>query len=221
MTKHLLNLPVVLAAVFSLAACAVLTAVVYQPGPTKLLDEPIPAPDFTVTTHNGATLSRKDLLGEVWVCDFFLTRCKGICPMLGQCMADLAYAINQKRSLRGVRLVSFSVDPAHDTPAVMAAYRDDWRALWTHGEAPRAEALEQRWVHAAADDQDAFWKLVNEGFLLTVGANDNPDDPTTPISHSSKLVLVDRAGNIRGYYDGLVPEDMDTLLADLRRVAGE
>jgi len=221
MTKHLLNLPVVLAAVFSLAACVALAAVVYTPGPTKLLDEPIAVPDFTVTTHDGATLTRDDLLGEVWVCDFFLTRCTGVCPMLGQSMADLADAIDQKRKLRGVRLVSFSVDPEHDTPDVMAAYREKNDPTWSHGEPQRRDAIDRRWVHAAADDQDAFWQLVNEGFLLTVGANTNPEDDTTPVSHSSKLVLVDREGNIRGYYDGLVPEDMDTLFEDLRRVAGE
>ena len=224
MTKHLLNLPVVLAAVFSLAACVVIAAVVFRPGPTKLLDgTPAPAPDFTVTDQAGHTLTRDRLLGEVWVCDFFLTRCSGVCPLLGQSMSNLAAACAQTRALREVQLVSFSVDPEYDRPDVLAAYREKNKPTWSQGSDARWDAITARWRHttAAADEQDAFWAMVNQGFLLTVGPNTNPDDPTTPISHSSKLVLIDRAGNIRGYYDGLVPEEIDTLIADLRRVVAE
>ncbi|MFI4860234.1 MAG: SCO family protein [Phycisphaerales bacterium JB063] len=222
MTKHLLNLPVVLAAVFSLAACGVISAVVFMPGPTKLLPgEPIPAPDFTVTDHAGQTLTHDDLLGEVWVCDFFLTRCTGVCPLLGQSMSNLAQQLNNTRALREVQLISFSVDPEHDRPDVLAEYRDNWRPTWSRGSDARWEAIDTHWRHATAQSQQDFWHVVTDGFKLTVGPNADPDDTSTPISHSSKLVLVDRAGNIRGYYDGLIPSDMEALVADLKRVVAE
>lgn len=222
MTKHLLNLPVVLAAVFSLAACVAISALVFRPGPTKLLDgTPTPAPDFAVTDHAGQTLTRDDLLGEVWVCDFFLTRCTGVCPLLGQSMADLAQTLDDTRALRSVRLVSFSVDPEHDRPDVLADYREQWKPTWSQGSDARWDAINARWRHATADDQQQFWNLVTGGFKLTVGQSDDPEAEGTPISHSSKLVLVDRAGNIRGYYDGLNPDDMEALVADLKRVVAE
>ncbi|XAM01312.1 SCO family protein [Phycisphaeraceae bacterium D3-23] len=222
MTKHLLNLPVVLAAVFCLAACVVITAVAFQPGPTKLLDgEPIPAPDFAVTDHAGNTVTRADLLGEVWVCDFFLTRCTGVCPLLGQSMSDLAQELQTTRALRDVKLISFSVDPEHDRPDVLADYRASWKPTWSRGSDARWGAIESRWRHTTAEDQQAFWQTVTGGFKLTVGPSADPDAEGTPISHSSKLVLVDRAGNIRGYYDGLNPDDMAALVADLKRVVAE
>lgn len=226
MTKHLLNLPVLLAAALCLAASAVITAAVFFPqaqpdGPTKLLDPPLPAPAFTVTDHAGHTVTQDDMLGEVWVCDFFLTRCTGVCPMLGQAMAHLASQLDQDPALHGVRLISFSVDPEHDRPGVMAEYRAKWLPVWAGADERKRAAVDRYWRHTTADDQDAFWSLVNRGFLLTVGPNTNPDDTSTPISHSSKLVLIDRAGQIRGYYDGLIPEEMDILVDDLKRVVAE
>ncbi|MEM9416237.1 MAG: SCO family protein [Planctomycetota bacterium] len=222
MTKHLLNLPIVLAAVFCLAACAVITAVVFRPGPTLLLDgEPLPAPDFTVTDHTGESLTRADLLGEVWVCDFFLTRCTGVCPLLGQSMSDLALKLQNTRALREVQLISFSVDPEHDRPAVLADYRTGWKPTWSRGSDARWDAIDSRWRHVTAEDQQDFWHVVTGGFKLTVGPSADPEQEGTPISHSEKLVLIDRAGNIRGYYDGLNPADMEALVADLKRVVAE
>ncbi len=226
MTKHLLNLPILLAATFCLAACAVITAAVFYPdagpaGPTKLLDPPLPAPDFAVTDQDGRTITQQDMLGQVWVCDFFLTRCTGVCPMLGQAMAHLATQLDADPALQDVRLISFSVDPEHDRPDILVDYRAKWLPVWAGGNDRQREAIDRYWRHAAADDQDAFWALVNRGFLLTVGPNTNPEDTSTPIAHSSKLVLIDGEGRIRGYYDGLIPEEMDTLVDDLRRMVAE
>ena len=225
MTKHLLNLPVVLTAVFCIAACAVISAIVFGPqsaAPTKLLEAPFDSvPAFTVTDHAGKALDIDDLRGEVWVCDFFLTSCTGICPRLGQSMSDFAYTLSQTRGLGDVQLISFSVDPENDRPDVLALYRDEWQPTWSRGDDARWDTIQSRWRHTTADDQQAFWDIVINNFRLGVSNNNDPKDTSTTISHSSKLVLVDRDGNIRGYYDGLIPEEVEILVADLKRVVAE
>lgn len=229
--KHpIFNLPVLLAAGLCLAATAVIAAVVFNPPqpPTRLLPEPLGAPTFSVIDSKGNALAHDDLRGEVWVCDFFLTRCTGVCPLLGQRMAELAWELEQDPDLKGVRLISFSVDPEHDRPEKLAQYRAMYLPVWASDsdraifDARRA-VIEQRWRHvtAADPDQQAFWNKVESDFLLMVGEAD-PSNTTTPISHSDKLVLIDRQGRIRGYYAGLNPEESgEPLLADIRRLVEE
>lgn len=221
MKKALFNLPVLTAAAFSLAATAVIVAMVFfeKEGPTLLLDEPWAVPAFEVTGHGGEVITNEDMAGKVWVCDFFLTRCNGICPILGRTMADLADDLSQDPAFDGVELVSFSVDPEHDTLEKLARYRKINMGVWDRGSEVRRDEINDRWVHARAEANEPFWAIVRSGFKMQVGPVAN--NPTTPIMHGSKLVLVDQQGQIRGYYDGLTDSEMPALLADIRRLLDE
>ena len=222
MNKALFNLPVLTAAAFSLAATAVIVALVFAEKPEEpslLLDEPMVVPDFEVQSHDGETMTRESMLGTVWVCDFFLTRCNGICPILGRTMADLAIDMSKDESLDDVKLVSFSVDPEHDTVEKLNRYRKINMGVWGKGDEQRRAEINRRWVHTRASEQEPFWEMVRDGFKLYVGPSE--DDPSTPVAHSGKLVLIDKAGNIRGYYDGLTEMDLPALLADVRRLVEE
>ncbi|MCE9519645.1 MAG: SCO family protein, partial [Verrucomicrobia bacterium] len=76
-------------------------------------------PDFQFTTQDGSMLSKADLLGKVWVVDFFFTRCPGPCPVMSSRMAEIS---KELKKARDVRLVSVSIDPENDTPSVLSAY---------------------------------------------------------------------------------------------------
>jgi len=221
MHKALFNLPVLTTAAFSLAATAVIVAIVFfkpEP-PTLLVDEPWDVPAFEVVDHNGDPVTRESMLGKVWVCDFFLSRCNGICPMLGRTMADLENELSQDPALDDVMLLSFSVDPEHDTIEKLNVYRNKNMGYWSRGEEDREEAINRRWLHTRAEEQEPFWELVRDGFKLFVGPSEN--DPLTPIAHSGKLVLIDRKGEIRGYYEGTNATEIPALIADIRRVVNE
>lgn len=222
MNKALFNLPVLTAAGFSLAATVVIVTMVFadkHAGPTLLLDEPWAAPDFQVTGHDGKAYTRQDMLGKVWVCDFFLSRCNGICPILGRTMADLADDLSKDPALDDVKLISFSVDPEHDTVDQLNLYRKINMGVWDRGNEVRRTEINRRWIHTRAEEQEPFWELVRDGFKLYVGPSEG--DPTTPVAHSGRLVLIDKRGQIRGYYDGLTDAEMPALLADIRRLVAE
>lgn len=223
MNKALFNLPVLTAAAFSLAATAVIVAMVFAAdpqsptqGPTLMLDEPMEAPDFEVTTHEGEVLTKESMRGKVWVCDFFLSRCNGICPILGRTMADLAQDLSKEPDFEDVLLISFSVDPEHDTVEHLQQYRKVNMGYWDRGDDDWENEINRRWKHVRAKEQESFWQLVREGFKLYVGPSEN--DPSTPIAHSGRLVLIDQQGRICGYYNGLTGEEMPALLADIRRL---
>jgi protein SCO1/2 len=156
------------------------------------------APEFQLTERSGRTVSRQDLNGQVWIANFIFTQCAGICPAMSSNMERL-----QARLPREIRLVSFSVDPANDTPAVLTEY------------AKRYNADPERWLFLTGE-AESIQKLSVGGFKLAL-------DPTggsevEPIMHSSRFVLVDGDAHIRGYYGTEDPDALDRLIADAKKL---
>jgi len=104
-----------------------------------------------------------------------------------------------------VHLVSFSVDPEKDTPAVLRSY------------AERLQAEPGRWDFLTGA-KSAIYKLSHDGFKLAV--SDGSDAQGIPV-HSTRMVLVDRHGQIRGYYDAAEPETITKLVADTNHLLRE
>jgi len=152
-------------------------------------------PPFTLVERSGRAVSAADLAGHVWVADFVFTRCPDFCPALTARMAGLQKALAPAAD--PVRLVSFSVDPAHDTPEVLLDY------------ARRAGAGDG-WLFVTGP-REALAALLRDGFKVA-WADDGP--PASPITHSDRFVLVDRALRIRGYYHGTQPDDVARLARD-------
>jgi len=152
-------------------------------------------PSFTLVERSGRAVSAADLAGHVWVADFVFTHCPTFCPLLTERMAGLQKALAPAAD--PVRLVSFSVDPVHDTPEVLLDY------------ARRARAGDG-WLFVTGP-REALAALLRDGFKVA-WADDGP--PASPITHSDRFVLVDRALRIRGYYHGTQPDDVARLARD-------
>jgi protein SCO1/2 len=151
-------------------------------------------PSFMLTERSGSAVRTKDLEGSVWIAGFIFTRCPDVCPALTQHMAGLEKQLDGSDP---VRLVSFSVDPAHDTPDVLRGY------------AERAGASD-RWLFLTGP-RDEIASILKDGFKIAF-ADDGP--PSAPITHSDRLVLVDRTLRIRGYYHGRDSDDLTRLAQD-------
>jgi protein SCO1 len=153
-------------------------------------------PGFVLTNRDGRDVRLDQLLGRPWVADFIFTRCPGPCPKLSGKMRELG-----ARLPPGVRRVSFSVDPEHDRPTVLESY------------ARRYEAPPE-WLFLTGT-QEALYELLRTGFKVHVERNADEAAPEGPILHSTRLVLVDAEGRVRGYYDAFDPEAVDRLIRDL------
>lgn len=166
-----------------------------QAGPERLTA--LPGFEATGVSSNGKafTFDQRSLAGAPYVASFVFTRCAGPCPAISGRMAGLQEALPAE-----VRLVSFSVDPDRDTPPVLAEY------------AERFGADPDRWWFARME-KAPLYELVYAGFKLTILV-----DPKAPSgyrsTHSTKLVLVDAAGTIRGYYDSNSEREMSRLKRD-------
>jgi protein SCO1/2 len=156
------------------------------------------APEFQLTERSGRSVTRQDLTGKVWIADFIFTHCSGICPAMSSNMERLQAMLPQE-----IRLVSFSVDPSNDTPAVLTEY------------AQRYHADPERWLFLTGDP-DAMQNLSVGGFKLALDPSSGTE--AEPILHSSRFVLVDREGHIRGYYGTEDQDALNRLIADAKKL---
>jgi protein SCO1/2 len=156
-------------------------------------------PAFHLTERSGAPIASDDLRGRIWIADFVFTRCPDVCPILSTRMAGLQKSLGPDSP---IRLVSFTVDPGYDTPAVLTTYA-------------AAHGAGAGWLFVTGP-RDAIASLLREGFHVAF-ADDGP--PEGPITHSDRFVLVDGELRIRGYYHGSDPDDLARLLEDTRNLA--
>ena len=193
--------------VAALVAVAVATLVQWMRQP-----EPLPVygklPAFSLVNRDGRTIRLEDLAGAPWVADFIFTRCPASCPMMSARMARLDRNLSRDlpRDL-DVHLVSISVDPAYDTPEVLERYSKKFQAP-------------ERWLFLTGEREDVR-RLSIEGFKL--GLDMDPPPGVTgpePILHSTRFVLVDGEGQIRGYYEAFDEASTEKLRSDLLRLSG-
>lgn len=132
-------------------------------------------PDFSLKAQNGKEVTAATLKGKVWVADFFFTQCANACPMMNSNMEKLYKEFGNN----GLKFLSISVDPEHDTAEHLAEY------------AKKFGAKEDEWLFLTGDKAKII-ELSNKGFKLSATEE--------PSSHSQRLVLLDKEGHIRGYY---------------------
>jgi protein SCO1 len=155
-------------------------------------------PEFTLMNQDGKNFGSADLRGKIWIADFVYSTCPGPCPMISSRMSELQKPLEKT----DVHLVSFSVDPMKDTPEVLRGYAEK-----LHAEAGRWDFL--------TGPQSTIYNLSRDGFKLAVG-----EEKGVPI-HSTRMILVDRNGAIRGYYDAVEPDAVTKLVADTTHLLRE
>lgn len=166
------------------------------------------APEFALVHQHGDTLRTGDLMGAPWVASFVFTNCTGVCPLITQKMARLRDSLRAEGLLGGeVRLVSFSVDPARDTPPVLRDYADRF------GGSPP-----EQWAFLTGTPPEAVRNVIQKGFKLTASMPPGHEHGggDYQVMHSPRLVLVDAAGRVRGLYDITEPDALERLSMDLR-----
>ncbi|MBL0155617.1 MAG: SCO family protein [Bryobacterales bacterium] len=155
-------------------------------------------PPFTLTAQDGREFrSAESLNGKIWVADFFFTTCNGPCPRMSAQMKIIQQATE---ATPDVQLVSFTVDPAHDTPDVLAAY------------AQRFRANPARW-HFLTGPPAALQTLSKDVFQL--------GDIGVKLDHSTRFLLIDHKGRLRGYYDTSDATTIQQLTEDIAKLRKE
>ncbi len=161
-------------------------------------------PAFQLTDENGKVFSSKELQGKIYVANFFFTRCGTICPKITSQLSRATDTFNQDKD---VHFISISVDPNYDEPTKLSAY------------AKRFEADSTRWTFLTGVKKDIY-HLILKGFHVPLADASEYDaaikNPDETFIHSERLVLVDKTGVIRGFYDGTDKKEVDRLIMEIK-----
>jgi protein SCO1/2 len=162
---------------------------------------------FSLTERDGRTVTDADLRGRACIVSFIFTRCTQGCPQVAATLADL----QKKLAGSDVLLVSFTVDPAHDHPEELQRYAE------LYGADPH------RWLFLTGEEEEIY-RLHDRCFYDTPHQKKGEErKPGREVLHSTKLVLIDREGKIRGRYDGLRQPEWpeEEFQRDLRKLRRE
>lgn len=163
--------------------------------------------EFSLTERSGETVTGETLAGQPYIASFFFTRCSGPCPALLGNVRRLQAKLEEESS--DVRLVSITVDPENDTPEVLA----------THANSFTADP--KRWLFLTGTE-DAIFGLMRNSFHMALEVL--PDEDSVmglKITHDTRLIVVDGAGHVRGYYDGKSQDEIEQALQRALYLAGE
>lgn len=155
-------------------------------------------PDFELTDQNNKKITNKDMLGKVYLVEFFFSRCPTICPVMNTNMRAIEDEINSP----DFGIISISIDPENDTPQLLKEH------------AKKIGAKSPNW-HFLTGNRDYIGKIADQ-FNIYVG---DKEDEGESLNHSGMIALVDKDGNIRCrynkdnmpilYYSGLNYEDQE------------
>lgn len=155
--------------------------------------------ELTLTNQLGQTVSlNKDLRGKILVVDFIFTSCPTVCPRLSANMSEIQKAYIKKNP-ELVQFISISVDPKNDTVQALRAYAD------------RFNADHDRWWFLTGDSKTIF-NYAKEELGLTLQPSDGNDGA---FDHSTQLVLIDTARNVRGYFNGMDRQETKKVADDI------
>lgn len=85
------------------------------------------APDFTLVSQDGGSVSLRDFRGKVVAIAFIYTYCTDVCPMLTAHMASVQEKLGSTFGSK-IAFVSITVDPERDTPDVLKEYAQNFGA---------------------------------------------------------------------------------------------
>lgn len=155
-------------------------------------------PPFQFVNQAGDTITNKDYEGKVYIAEFFFTTCPTICPIMNK---NLVGVQNEFKDKSNFAIASFTIDPAHDTPEVLAEYAE------LHG------IKHPNW-HLLTGNREEIYELANSGFNIYAGED---EEVAGGFAHQGLFALVDQEGYVRSrtdrfgnpivYYRGSVEKD--------------
>jgi len=153
-------------------------------------------PDFKFIDQDSNVVTQKNFERKIYIADFFFTTCPTICPIM---KTQMLRVYGKYKGNPEVAFLSHTIDPKHDTVAVLKDYAD------------RLGISSDQW-HMVTGDREKIFEIAQTHYM--VSASEDPSAPGGAV-HSGAFILIDKQKRIRGYYDGTKEEEVDRLIEDI------
>jgi protein SCO1/2 len=159
-------------------------------------------PEFTFINQDSAVVSNETFKNKIYVADFFFTTCPSICPIM---KTQMKRVYDEFLNDDEVMMLSHTIDPEHDTVALLKDYSE------------RLGASGNKW-HFVTGEMEQIYRIAQKGYFVTTAV-----DNTVPggFLHSGAFLLIDKQRRIRGQYDGTKEDQVDRLIDDIKRLKEE
>lgn len=156
---------------------------------------------FQYLNQDSVNINNDSLSSGVYIADFFFTSCPSICPRV---MKQMLRLHDEFKDVKGVRLVSFTLDPKRDTVGKLAVYAEN------------IGVKSNKWLFLTGD-KDFTLDLADDFFVAAL------EDPSAPggFDHSGKIILVDRKGRVRSFCEGTDPTTIPDFIKDVYTLLDE
>jgi protein SCO1/2 len=153
--------------------------------------------DFSLINQNGETITQDDYKDKIYVADFFFTTCQTICPVMTKNMHEVQKAFIADND---VKMLSHTVTPEIDTVAQLKRY------------AQEKGVNASKW-NLVTGDKKQIYELARKSYLAV---KDDGDGGSFDMIHTENFMLIDKERQIRGYYDGTDPKEIERLIEDIK-----
>jgi protein SCO1/2 len=157
-------------------------------------------PDFKAVNQYGDSIKSVNLDDNIYIADFFFTTCPSICPIMHRNMLKV---YEEFKDMPDLKIISYSIDPKHDSVAVLKAYSD------------KLGIQPNKWWFLQGNKEEIY--QISSSYLVTFPV----EDAKEKFIHDGYFILVDKQKHIRGQYDGTSPEQVDKLIADVKKLKAE
>lgn len=158
--------------------------------------------DFAFVDQDSSVVNQDTFKDKIYVADFFFTSCPTICPTMKTQMLRI---YEEYQDDPAVALLSHSIDPEHDTVALLKEFAAD------------LGVESNKWHFVTGEKADIF-KHAQTSYMVTA-AEDAAE--LGGFIHSGAFILVDKDRRIRGIYDGTNAEQVDRLMKDIEILKSE
>ena len=162
----------------------------------KKIDKP-----FQFVNQDSSFISEKEVAGKIHVTDFFFTTCPTICPIM---KTQMLRVYETYKDADDFLLLSHTIDPKHDSVAVLNDYADGL-------------GIEAKKWHLLTGEKDAIYEMA-ETYMVVA-----EEDERAPggFIHSGAFILLDKKRQVRGVFDGTKEEEVDKLIEAIKQLQNE
>ncbi len=185
-------------------------------------------PEFTFLNQDGKQVSQRNTEDKVYVAEYFFTTCKGICPKMNANMRRVYETFKEEKDFM---ILSHTCMPEIDSVPVLKEYeqkvlkgklvrKDDGTYRILDPKDTVSVASNTNWHFLTGSKRDLY-KLARQGYMIDNGKPDSTQNLENEFIHTQFFALVDRNGRVRAIYDGLIEEEVDKLMTDIRGLLKE